>query len=422
MRRLQAEDGIALVPAISVLFIVLALGAAVLATVNVQSSQTGAERSQEGSFQLAESALNSQLLQLSRTWPANSAAAYPTCSQSSAASAKCSGATLTQNFTNAGAGTGPNGGSDFATTPVWSTRVLDDVNGSNYYADTLATQGGVAAYDANANGSVWVRSEAVVGDNRSVLVSLVAQGAPVREQLPTATVIAGWFQTTNNGKKVIVDAIGSSGSAGAVAVRCATGPGKSDPCLGYDPAKGQLSPANAYQTGYVDGTGVPNATNRRVLSADALERLKQRAQSIGTYYATGCPSSLTGALIYIENANCSYTSNSQWNSAASPGVVIFGGGTLSLGGTSNFYGLIYNANSQGTAPASGPCTSGFKNTTVSLGGNTQVLGAIMVDKCGGIIAGSSKLNVAFDANVFNNVVSNGAATGVKNTFRIIPTS
>ncbi len=68
-----------------------------------------------------------------------------------------------------------------------------------------------------------------------------------------------------------------------------------------------------------------------------------------TYYATGCPSSLAGAFIYIENANCSYTGGSI-NSAAAPGVVIMGGGTLSLGGNSKYYGLIYNANSQGSNP------------------------------------------------------------------------
>jgi Tfp pilus assembly protein PilX len=424
MSRLREERGLALVPAIGILFIVLLLGAAVLTTVNAQTSQSGAERSQEGSFQVAESALNTQLVQLSRNWPSSSTTAYPSCNQASPASSTCSGTDLTANFTNAGSD-GPYAGSDFQTTPTWSTRVIDDVSGADYYSDSLADQGGVAAYDANGNGSVWVRSEAVVDGERSVLVSLVAQGAPRLEELPSASIVAGWFETTNNGKKVIVDAAGNSATAGVVAVRCDSGPGRGDPCLGYDPDKGQLNPADAYQTNYIDGTGTPNATNRRILDDEALERLKQRAQSLGTYYATGCPPSLSGELIYVENptnANCSYTSNSNYNSSASPGVIIFGGGQLSIGGTSAYYGLIYNANRQGSAPSSGPCTAAFMNPVVNLNGATEIHGAILVDKCGGVIAGSNKVNVSFDANVFANVVSNGVAAGVKNTFRIVPST
>ena len=424
MRGLRSEDGFAIAPAMAVMVIVLALGAAVLTTVNVQSSQTRVESAQEGSFELADSALNSQILNLSRTWP-TSAAPYTTCNQATTSSTSCMGTALAPNFTTvSSAGGDPNGGTEFSSSPTWSTRVIDDVDGSGYYSDTLATQTPApCACDGNGNGSVWVRSEATVGGRRSVLVSLVKQGEPQLEDLPTASIIAGWFNTTNNGKKIIVDAGGNSATAGVVAVRCNTGPSKSDPCLGYDPDKGQLSPEDAYRKNYIDGTGIPNAANRKLLDADALARLKARAVSLGTYYATGCPPTLTGALVYVENptnATCSFTSNAQYNSAANPGVVIFGGGQLSLAGTSDYYGLIYMANRQGTAPASGPCTSAFQNPVVNLGGDTGVHGAILVDMCGGVNAGASGTNITFDANVFNNVISNGAAGAVKNSFRIIP--
>ncbi len=420
MSRLSDERGLALVPALATIVIVLMLGAAALATVNVQSHQSGLERAQEGAFQVAESALNTQTLQLSRKWPNNAAAAYGACNQSTAASATCTGAALAGNFTTV-AGGAPNGGSDFGTTPTWSTRVIDDVDGSAFYDDALASRAPApCACDANADGAVWVRSEATVGGRKSVVVNLVQQSQPRLEALPTASIIAGAFETSNEGKKVIVDATGRSATAGVVAVRCVGGPASGDACLGYDPTKGQLNPEDAYQTGYVDGTALPNATNRSILDAEALARLKQTAQTYGSYYATGCPSTLTGALVYIENASCSYTSSTQFNSAASPGVVIFGAGTLSLGGTTSFYGLIYNANGQGSAPGSGPCTAGYKNEVVSLNGDASVVGAILVDKCGSITAGASGVNIVFDSNVFANVVSNGTAASIKNTFRIVP--
>jgi hypothetical protein len=338
------------------------------------------------------------------------------------------GSALTSNYTSGAGGTGPNAGSDFSSSPAWSTRVLDDVNGSSYYDDSLATQPSVAAWDANANGKVWVRSQATVAGRSSVVVSLVEQGAPVLESVPSATIVAGWFQTTNNGKKVIVDAKGKSATAGNVSIRCSTpAPSKNDPCLGYEPAKGQLSPADVYQTGYVDGTAQPNATNRSSLGAEALARLKARAQSLGTYYPAGsCPPTLTGALLYVEDANCSYTANAVYNSEASPGVVIFGSGTLSVSGTSTYYGLIYMANGQGLAPNSGPCPSGpiptaaYHNVVVDLGGTTTIVGSIQIDKCGGVFAGASGVNINFDANVFGNLKSNGAVAGVKNSFRVVP--
>lgn len=421
MNRLGEEDGIALVPAIAVIVIVLLLGAATLASVNVQSSQTGAEREQEGSFGLAESALNTQLVQLSRTWPADASTAFPACNQSTASSDLCTGVALAANYTATGSGA-PNGGSDFTATPTWSTRVIDQVDGDDYYTDSLATAAQApCACDEDGNGAVWVRSEATVGGERSVVVSLVEQGAPRTEALPSSTIIAGWFETTNNGKKIIVDAE-DAGVVGKVQVRCDSGPAKGDPCLGFG-KQVQLDPPTAFQTNYVDGTGVPNASNRTILDADALARLKASAISAGTYYPAGqCPPTLTGAMVYIENANCSYTSNTQYNSEANPGVVIFGAGTLSLGGTSNFYGLIYNAVGQGSAPASGPCTAANRIPVVTLGGNAQIRGAVMIDKCGGLVAGSSGVNIEFDANVFAKVVSAGTAAGVKNSFRIIPTS
>ena len=423
MRKLSADDGFALVPAITVMMVVLLLGTALLTKVNAQTSQSATERAQEGSFQLADGALTAQLEQLEHTWP-GSGSPYSTCDQSATSSDTCMGTELAANYTALAAGS-PNGGADFASDPQWSTRVIDDADGPEFYDDDLAGTD-VCACDENGNGSVWVRAEANVGGKRAVLVSLASQGDPRLETLPRVVILAGSFGTTNNGKKIIVDAMGNSATAGSVAVRCsASGPSKNDPCLGYDPKKGQLSPEDAYQTSYVDGTGTPDAANRYSLDAAAMNRLRATAKSLGSYYATGCPSSLTGQMIFIENPTngfCSFTGNTVYNSAADPGVVIVAGGGLNVGGGTTYHGLIYAANRQGTAPGSGPCTPAYENDVINLGGDTQIFGAILVDKCGRVNAGSSKVNVVFDANVFAGVTSLSPASGVKNSFRIIPTS
>ena len=163
------------------MMIVLLLGTALLTKVNAQSSQSGAERAQEGSFQLADGALTAQLEQLEHAWPA-SASPYSTCNQSAAPSDTCMGTELAPNYTALAAGA-PNGGTDFASQPQWSTRVIDDADGPEYYDDDLATTD-VCACDENGNGSVWVRAEANVGGKRAVLVSLASQGDPRLETLP----------------------------------------------------------------------------------------------------------------------------------------------------------------------------------------------------------------------------------------------
>ena len=236
MKKLSADDGFALVPAITVMMVVLLLGTALLTKVNAQSSQSAAERAQEGSFQLADGALTAQLEQLEHAWPGSSSP-YSTCNQSATPSDTCMGTELAPNYTALAAGA-PNGGADFASQPQWTTRVIDDADGPEYYDDDLAATD-VCACDENGNGSVWVRAEANVGGKRAVLVSLASQGDPRLETLPRVVILAGFFETTNNGKKIIVDAMGNSATAGSLAVRCTTsGPSKNDPCLGYDPEQG----------------------------------------------------------------------------------------------------------------------------------------------------------------------------------------
>jgi type II secretory pathway pseudopilin PulG len=430
MRRLREEDGWTVISALLVGVVVLSLGLAVLQTVDVQSRQSGAERARESAFQLAESALNNTSLQLGRVWPASTSTAYPVCTQASTPSSTCIGTGLAPNYTSTVAGA-PRGGVDFNAAPTWQVTVIDDLDGPSYYSESLLTRNPApcacdlaGATGGGPDGFLWVRAESTVAGHTHVLVQLVGQGAPQVEALPNNAITAGWFKTSNRGRKVIVDAKGNSATAGTVSVRCASSgaPTASNPCLGYDEAKGQLTPKGAYKASYTDGSATPNATNRTILTPAALARLKQRAQSLGTYYAAGsCPPSLTGDLVFVENANCSYVTGTA-NSAASPGVVIFGGGTLTLGGNTVYYGVIYMGNSQGTAPSSGPCTSAYQNTVVTTIGTALVSGAMFIDHCGGYTAGASGLNFVYDSNAANRVVSNGLVQAVKNSFRIISSS
>jgi hypothetical protein len=149
------------------------------------------------------------------------------------------------------------------------------------------------------------------------------------------------------------------------------------------------------------------------MSDTELNAMKLRAQSttadggVPAYYAN-CPQTLpSGPLVYIETGGCSYTSNTNFNSKTSPGILIIANGTFALSGTTNFYGIVYAANrTQSTAW-----------NVVSLGGNAQIVGSVVVDYGGGVEAGSSKTNVVYDANAFNAIASSGTVGIVANSWR-----
>jgi hypothetical protein len=106
----------------------------------------------------------------------------------------------------------------------------------------------------------------------------------------------------------------------------------------------------------------------------------------------------SGPVVWIDSGNCSWTGTATLNSSASPGVIIINNGTIAVGGTLTYYGLLYGINAQASS-----------GTVISTIGNAQVFGAILVDGNGGVGAASSKLNIGFDPNAVAgiNTVSNG---------------
>jgi hypothetical protein len=415
------ESGSALVAAIIIMFVIFGLGIAVLSQADVQSHQTGVEAWGEATYNNAEGALDAEANLLQQAWPT---AATSTCDQTSSSSTFCPGAALTSSFSTAYAG-------KLFTNPQWIIRIVDDSGGqsASYYSDSAAST--APSYDANRNGKLWLRAQTIIqGQKRVVVAEMVRQTKVV--QLPRNTITSGGAFTSNRGNTVIIettDAAAGSSLTGAVNVRCGSStssPSYGDPCEGWDPSKGQLSPASNYQGGYVDPSGGYSAVSQAELLS-----LKQAAQTNGTYYNGACPASLTG-LVYVDNppgGDCTYLGGN-WNMSSSPpastdvpGMIIMGDGTLTFNGNISYFGVIYMVNASGTAPASGACTSAQQNGPVFMvHGTGSIYGSIFVDKCGTIDAGSSAYNVIFDSDAFNAATAYSQPNLAKNTFRIIPNS
>jgi Tfp pilus assembly protein PilX len=406
-RRDDSQRGSALVAAMFAIAMMLMIGLATYSLVDTQQGQATRSDVGEASFRLANAALNAQMFQLGSVFPSKSTSAYPSwCTSAAPAASPCPDATsLSQSFNSVQYGTSTCGG---GVTNGWRTAVRDNGGGSTSYYDPAVVPS-QATWDANADGSVWVRSEGTARCRTRTTVALV-QLSRVPLPFPRNVITTNWLSVTNTGRKVIVDTLGkyaqppsarppSNAQPGGVAARCVSAP---TPCVNYDATRGQISP---------DTTQVSSGGSATTLTTDQINGLKFQAQtaSPSTYYPVGsCPPSLTGKIVFVEDmTGCGGYSGG--NSANNPGVLVFMRGTLSLGGNAVFYGIVYAGNKQGSTGA-----------VVSIGGTAAIQGAVVVDGAGGVLAGSSRTNIVYDPRAFGLLQTLANATMVPNTWRQLP--
>jgi Tfp pilus assembly protein PilX len=398
---LASESGNALISALLIMALMAMFGMALLSTVDTQQRESGRERQRESSFQMSEAVLNAQIYRLSSRWPASTTGSttdsvglpYPTSCTKGSTSADCpNGTALTATLK----------GADYDANVTWTTQIRDNSAAEpNFYSDSLLASS--PTYDKNNDGYLWVRASAVVKGKRRTLVALV-KAEKTTLTFPRHTMVAGWFETTNNGNKVIIDNSGGFPPS-EIIVRCSF-PGGAPPannCAEYESGKGQISPERVYSD-----PALPPA-----IAPEALDSLRSAAVADGNYY-TSCPPTLQGnvpgEVVFSEDAgsNCRFNGNNDYNTAAKPGFLVVAKGILEINGTATFYGVIYHSNvDDSNAPV------------VVLGGNVSINGSIVVDGRGGIYAGSSKVNIIWNPNVFNNLNAFGTAGIVQNTFREI---
>jgi hypothetical protein len=404
----DSQRGSALVAAMFAIAMMLMIGLSTYALVDAQQGQATRSDVAEASFRLANGALNAQMFQLGSVWPNTSATAYPaSCTSTAPGAAPCPDATaLSQSFNSVqyGTQTCPAGVSN-----GWRTYVRDNGGGATSYYDPAVVPS-QPRWDANADGSMWVRSEGTARCRTRTTVALV-QLSRVPLPFPRNVVTTNWLQVSNNGRKPIVDTLGSyaqppsarppgNAQPGGVAARCVSAP---TPCVKYDASKGQIAP---------DTTQLNTGGSASTLTTDQIAGLKLQAQTAvpPTYYPAGsCPPSLTGKLIFVEDlTGCGGYSGG--NSANNPGVLVFMHGTLTFGGNGVFYGIVY----AGNLPTS------VTGAVVTIQGTAAIQGAVVVDGPGGVIAGSSRTNIVFDPRAFSSLQALANATMVPNTWRQIP--
>jgi Tfp pilus assembly protein PilX len=426
---LRDDRGSALVTAMAVLAIMIMLGIPLLDLIDNTQKRTTTERVRETSYNVAESAMLAQTRSLTSSWPHVAGRALPAQCTRTTTNARCpNGNVLAQDFA----------GTDFDANTAYALEVRDNLGtAAAYYSRAVVNAtacGGTApcTWDSNGDGVLWIRSTSSIRGRTRSIVSQVRQQI-LRIPLPRTVVQAGRLNTTNNGNKVIVDGKGcqakskpsatcNSVQPAPVVVRCSTTtPGTSgDPCLGY--RSDQVSP-NLFLCSAVSppSASCQEPAPPNVLTPSQVEQVRTFAIQAGTYRNT-CPTTvaeMSGPTVFVEPAagapplNCSFGANGTANSAAAPGIFVINRGTLSLGGTFNYYGVIIATNNL-TPPAD-------SGNLVTLQGNAYVQGGIFADGKGGVSVGSSGLNISFDYNGFGNLKGvSGNASLVQNSFRELP--
>jgi Tfp pilus assembly protein PilX len=409
---LTRQHGNALVTSLLVMFLFTILGVTTLTLVDQQQKESGRERVRESSFSLAEGVLNSQIYLLSRQWPGEASQAYSgQCTIGTSANPKCPDhATMQTGFT----------GNDYTNGMSWTTEIHDNtVTGSsaseNFYDDAAVRA--QAQWDSNRDGYMWVRAQGLVRGKRRTLVALV-KAEDLSIQFPRNAVVAGKLHIAPNGNQTYLTTSGSY-----VTLRCTQTSLANDACRGWE------KPVNVGP----NATVVGNPSQPPALSPEKIDRLRETAKALGTYYASGaaCPASdvLNNPLVFIERSNdCDFeiTAGGQWNSLASPGVLVIGSGMVQF--TSNkdtYYGIVYNVNGSDKQPAQPSLQS--SGTVVEIK-NACIYGSIVIDGPGGLDIGSNNGanycdgNMKYDANVANRLRAFGTAGIVQNSFREITAS
>ncbi|MCW3069045.1 MAG: hypothetical protein JWL67_1670 [Solirubrobacterales bacterium] len=417
MRLARGNDGFALLISMILLTVMMGLGLGLLFLSDSQQRASGKEQASETAFNVAEASLNTQIGQLARAWPGSEEAKLPSsCTESTSTSTNgCpTSASLSVGYSGTGSSTCSSGtqkdawGS--ALTNKWTTYVRDDgpLNGTASSVYNSATVQSAPTWDANGDGKVWARSVGVVQCRMVVLVAL-ASAQVVSVPFPTSAASANWFETSNNGNKVIVNTKGGASQAGGVAMRCngfkGTAQEIKEKCEKWDEAHGQVNP----NTTNVE----PNPSVTLTASQLAEQKAAAKAANPPTYFASGkCPASmaeLNGKPAYVEGP-CELSFNGGvGNSEAKPGFLILVNGTLKLNGNAEFFGTVYAANAQAAT-----------DVVVEVHGNSNIIGSIVVDGNGGISFGSSKENLVYSSTALKELTSFAGASATRNSFRVLP--
>lgn len=367
-RRLQDEQGIALVTTIVLTAVMLVLGAAILGLVITQTGETKVERSGESAFNLAEATLNADAFLLGRSWPQTPVAGTCKANEITGDLTAPATTTLLKDQVQSILQQTYDGSSNATSSKWWVTACADGgrdswdaslLNGLSY--DTAPTTAGPRR--------MWVRAEAEInGHNRAVVGLVQAAHQPVFPS--NLAVVTGKIGTDlgtslnsitngtllNSIKSLLIQ--NDPMIVGNVGLRCSLLDGGTPPLTGC--ITGVLKATSMTSLGpLLSANNYAHFSSDSTISSEQVALLRQQAKATGTYLANtssavggvadgaSClPAGSAGKIVFIEQVgdgtgSCIINASGGASAAA---VIVGSGGvrvtsTPTAGGT--YTGVIY---------------------------------------------------------------------------------
>lgn len=409
--RMKSERGWAVVTAMAVMAIMIAVALAMFAWVDSEARLSGKERSRESAFDYAEGVLDTEAFIMATNWPGASPG-MADCTYNGIAVVAAGGGgnvnlcpsqtQVAQAFT----------AREFQQGVIWTARVRDNggtdkcvltgaMQCSYYYDDSALTN--QPSWDANGDGQVWVRAQALMGNVRRTVVERV-QLDKQTVSFPGAVITSNHLIMSGSPHQKVVT------NFTPINLRCAI---NSANCPSLNTKK-QVAP---YQFNY-------SYPQQQAIPTSSLNLLRQRAQKEGWYYAT-CPTNPPGQQVFVESGTC-HGNSLPYTSPTQRGTYIQVTGTLTLdqsavpnsaqasqGRKGNYWGLIYLANS---SKINGDV---FKVTI----GKRLIQGVVAVDWTGDVdLQGNKNSVLQYDPFVIQGLYLYQGSTLVRPSFREIQTS
>jgi Tfp pilus assembly protein PilX len=409
---MRQEDGWALVTAIMVMVVMLGFGLATLSYVDGDARTSGTERNSESSYDYSEGVLDDEGYLVSSQWPTSTSLAMPDCTYNGSSVTAAPSGGLGTNFCPAPTQLAQDFSSkEYSGALTWTVRIRDNggtdtcaLTGkpqcSYFYDDSVvSTQ---PSWDANGDGQLWVRAQALMWGRRRTLVQRV-QLDQQAVNFPQAVVTAGHMALKGSPHIKVVT------NFSPINLRCAI---NSSNCLVLKKQK-QIAP---YKISF-------SYPQQQAIPTSALDQLRKRAQAEGWYYS-GCPTNPPGRQVFVESGTCTGASL-PFTTPTQQGTYIQVSGTMTISGRQpnsgkaprglkgNYWGLLYMANQ---SKLTGDVLT-VKN------GRRLIRGVVAIDYAGGLNLGGSKDTLLqYDPFAIQGLYLYQGSTIVRPSFREIATS
>ena len=386
IRRLRTQEGWGLITAIWAMMIMITLGLALFAFADGQTKSSASERDNESSFQYADALLNTHAYVLTSSWPYASTQALPDCTFNGSTMTAVGGTATVFSCPQPSEMNDTFTSSDYSGKLTWTSRPRDNggtakcaVNGQfkcSYFYDDASVLA-QPSWDANGDGQMWIRSQAVLrGIRRTVVQRIQLDRQPV--DFPPAVITAGHLTMKDSPHIKVVTQFSP------INLRCA----------GPDVAGCFIRKKNWERKQIAPYKITFNYPGQTALPASSLSALRTRAKNEGWWYST-CPTNPPGQQVFVESGNCTGASL-PYTSPTQKGTYIQANGTLTISGRlpnsaaaskgrkGNYWGLIYMANGN-------PSGTHLTGDVLKIDkGKRLIRGVVAVDYGGGFSLGGSK--------------------------------